>query len=128
MPRISGTFDVTLTPLDIEGPMMGRMRIDKQFHGPLAATSLGQMLSVSTPVKGSAAYVAIERVSGTLEGRTGSFVLHHTGVMTRGDGSLSLAVVPDSGTDALVGIAGTMNITVENKQHHYIFDCTVPAV
>lgn len=108
MPRISGTFDVTLTPLDIDGYPMGRMRIDKQFHGALAATSLGQMLSATASVKGSAAYVAIERVTGTLDGRAGSLVLHHTGVMNRGDGSLSIAVVPDSGTDALVGIAGSM--------------------
>lgn len=126
MPRISGTFDVTLTPLDIEGHLMGRMQIDKQFHGALTATSLGQMLSAATSVKGSAVYVAIERVSGTLEGRTGSFVLHHTGVMNRGDGTLSIAVVPDSGTDALAGIAGTMTITIENKQHRYSFDYTVP--
>ena len=97
MPRISGTFDVTLSPLDIEGEMMGRMRIHKHFHGPLTATSLGQMLSVSTAVKGSAGYVAIERVSGTLDGTSGTFVLHHTGVMQRGEGTLSIAVVPDSG-------------------------------
>lgn len=109
MSRISGTFDVTLTPLDIDGsPLMGRMQIDKHFHGPLTATSLGQMLRAATAVKGSAASVAIERVVGTLDGRTGSFVLHHTGVMNRGGGSLSTAVVPDSGTDALVGLAGTM--------------------
>jgi hypothetical protein len=127
MPIVSGAFDVTLTPLDIDGPLMGRMRIDKQFHGPLTATSLGQMLSAATAFKGSAAYVAIERVSGTLDGKTGSFVLHHTGVMNRGDGSLSIAVVPDSGTDALVGIAGTMAITLEDKQHRYSFDYTVPA-
>lgn len=128
MPSVHGMFDVTLTPLDIEGDLMGRMRIEKQFHGPLTATSLGQMLSAGTSVRGSAAYVAIERVSGTLEGRTGSFVLHHTGVMNRGDGTLSIAVVPDSGTDALAGIAGTMTITIENKQHRYSFDYTVPAV
>lgn len=126
MPRISGTFDVTLSPLDIEGEMMGRMRIDKHFHGPLTATSLGQMLSVSTAVKGSAGYVAIERVSGTLDGTSGTFVLHHTGVMQRGEGTLSIAVVPDSGTDALAGIVGTMTITIEAKQHHYSFDYTLP--
>ncbi len=127
MPRISGTFDVTLSPLDIEGEMMGRMRIHKHFHGPLTATSLGQMLSVSTAVKGSAGYVAIERVSGTLDGTSGTFVLHHTGVMQRGEGTLSIAVVPDSGTDALAGIVGTMTITIEAKQHHYSFDYTLPS-
>lgn len=106
---------------------MGRMRIDKQFHGPLTATSLGQMLSAGTPVKGSAPYVALERVSGTLDGKSGAFVLHHTGVMNRGDGTLSIAVVPDSGTGALAGIAGTMTITIEAKQHHYSFDYTLPS-
>jgi Protein of unknown function (DUF3224) len=128
MPRITGTFDVTLSPLDIEGEMMGRMRIDKQFHGPLHATGLGQMLSAGTAVKGSAAYVAIERVSGTLDDRAGTFVLHHTGVMHRGTGTLSIAVVPDSGTNALAGIGGTMTIAIDDTGHHYTFDYTLPAV
>ena len=126
MPRITGTFDVALSPLDIDGEMMGRMRIDKRFHGPLTATSLGQMLSAGTLVKGSAAYVALERVSGTLDGKSGTFVLHHTGVMNRGEGTLLIAVVPDSGTDSFAGIVGTMTITIENKRHGYSFDYTLP--
>ena len=127
MPHISGTFDVKLTPLDMEGELMGRMRLDKQFHGPLEATSLGQMVSVGTAVKGSAAYSAIERVTGTLEGRAGTFVLQHTGVMNRGNGSLTITVVPDSGTGALAGLTGTMTITIENKQHFYGFDYALPS-
>lgn len=126
MPSVNGTFEVELSPLEMEGEGMARMRLEKSFHGPLTATSLGQMLSAATLVKGSAAYVALERVSGVLDGRTGTFVLHHTGVMNRGQGALSIAVVPDSGTDGLTGIAGTMTITIENKQHHYTFDYALP--
>ena len=86
------------------------------------------MLSAGTAVKGSAAYVAIERVRGTLDGQAGTFVLQHTGIMNRGQGSLTITVVPDSGTDALVGLTGTMTITIENKQHFYSFDYVLPSV
>jgi hypothetical protein len=123
----SGTFDVTLTPLDIDGELMGRQLIDKRFHGALDAVSSGQMLSAGTATKGSAVYVAIERVRGHLDGRAGSFVLHHTGVMDHGAPSLSIAVAPDSGTEALEGLAGSMTIVVEGGRHQYVMTYDLPA-
>lgn len=126
MRTINGTFEVTLTPLEIEVELMGRMQIAKRFHGPLEGTSTGQMLSATTSTKGSAVYVAIERVHGTLDGRLGSFVLHHTGVMDRGAPSLTVCVCPDSGTDELTGLSGRMTITNEGGAHHYTFDYSLP--
>lgn len=125
---ITGTFEVTLTPLEIEGELMGRMRIEKQFHGALDGSSAGQMLSAGTATKGSAAYVAIERVTGSLEGRTGSFVLHHTGVMDRGAPTLVVSVCPDSGSGELQGLTGRMTITIDNRQHFYSFEYDLPAL
>lgn len=122
----AGTFDVTLIPLDIDGELMGRRLIDKRFHGALDAASSGQMLSAGTTTKGSAVYVAIERVRGLLDGRAGSFVLHHTGVMDRGAPSLSIAVAPDSGTEALEGLTGSMTIVVEGGVHHYTMTYDLP--
>lgn len=98
------------------------MSIDKKFTGDLEATSQGEMLSAGGAVKGSAGYVAIEQVTGTLHGREGSFILQHGATMNRGAPSLSITVVPDSGTAALTGIAGTMQIIIENKHHAYTFD------
>jgi hypothetical protein len=98
------------------------MSIDKQFHGDLEATSKGQMLSAVTAVKGSAGYVAIERVSGTLHGRSGTFVLQHSGTMTRGAPQQSVTVVPDSGTGQLVGLAGKMTINITDGKHSYEFE------
>lgn len=103
---------------------LGRMSIDKQFHGDLEATSKGQMLSVATNTKDSAGYVAIERVTGTLHGRKGSFALQHNGIMTRGAPQLTISVVPDSGTDQLVGIAGKMTIRIDEGKHFYDFEYT----
>lgn len=125
----NGTFEVKLTPQAAEegtDASLGRMRIDKQFHGDLEATSKGQMLTAGTAVKGSAGYVAIERVSGTLHGRTGSFTLQHTGTMAHGDYQLSVTVVPDSGTGQLTGIAGTMKIIIDNGKHSYEFEYSLP--
>ncbi len=102
------------------------MSIDKEYQGDLAGTGKGQMLTALTNVKGSAAYVAIERVTGTLRARRGSFVLVHRGVMTGGDQQLALTVVPDSGTDQLVGLAGRMQIRIEDGRHFYEFDYTLP--
>ena len=128
--RASGTFEVKLTPQAKEGddaaPSIGRMSIDKQFHGELEASSKGEMLSAMTDVQGSAGYVAIERVSGTLGGRTGSFVLQHSGTMTRGAPQLSVTVVPDSGTGQLVGLAGKMSIQIEGGKHLYELEYTLP--
>ena len=125
----SGTFDVKLSPLTTsdttEGSPLARMAIDKQLHGDLEATSKGEMLAAGTAVKGSAGYVAIERVTGTLHGRTGSFVLQHSATMTRNTPELSITVVPDSGTDELVGLAGKMRITITNGKHYYEFEYTL---
>ena len=124
----TGTFEVKLAPLAEdkgEGSTLGRMSIDKQFHGDLEATSKGEMLTAMTEVKGSAGYVAIERVSGTLQGRKGSFVLLHRGIMTGGGQELSLTVVPDSGSGELVGLAGKMEIKIVEGKHFYEFEYTL---
>lgn len=124
----SGTFDVKLVPLTgdmASDPGLGRMSIDKQFHGDLEASSKGQMLMVQAEVKGSAGYVAIEKVSGTLQGRKGSFVLQHSGIMTRGVGQLMVTVVPDSGTGELKGLAGKLTIDIRDGQHFYGFEYTL---
>lgn len=127
--RASGTFDVKLSPVaseDVkEGASLGRMSIDKQFHGDLEGTSKGEMLTAGTPVKDSAGYVAIERVNGKLQGRSGSFALQHSGTMTRGAPHLTITVVPDSGTGDLKGIAGTMMIRIQGGKHFYDFDYTI---
>jgi len=99
---------------------------EKQFHGDLEGTSKGQMLTATTDVKGSAGYVAIERVTGTLHGRSGSFVLQHSGTLTKGAAQQSITVVPDSGTGQLVGIAGKMTITIADGKHSYDFEYTLP--
>jgi hypothetical protein len=126
----SGTFEVKLNPQAPDGKfedaILGRMTIDKQFHGDLEATSKGQMLTAATDVKDSAGYVAIERVTGTLRGRSGSFVLLHTGTLTRGAPQLSVTVVPDSGTGQLVGLTGKMNIIIIAGKHSYDFEYTLP--
>jgi hypothetical protein len=123
-----GTFEVKGTPLEPgdKPDTIGRFVLEKQFHGDLEATSKAQMLTASTAVKGSAAYVAIEQVSGSLHGRSGSFVLQHSGTMTRGGSpQLSVTVVPDSGTDHLVGLAGKMTIIVADGKHSYDLEYTL---
>ncbi|MGH7720199.1 MAG: DUF3224 domain-containing protein [Gemmatimonadaceae bacterium] len=128
--RASGTFEVKLNPLaaydDAEGSMLGRMSIDKQFRGDLEGSSKGEMLTGGTSTKGSAAYVAVERVSGTLHGRGGTFILQHSGTMTRGAPRLVITVVPDSGTGELAGLAGTMAIDISAGKHSYHLDYTLP--
>lgn len=128
--HVSGPFEVKgspLTPYNQDDKALGRMSIDKQFHGDLEATSKGEMLSAGTEVKGSAGYVAIEKVSGSLNGRTGTFVLEHFATMTRGAPQLTIIVVPDSGTGQLVGLSGTMNIIIApGGKHSYEFDYTLP--
>jgi hypothetical protein len=127
--RATGTFDVKLAPLPADdyadGQVLGRLTIDKTLRGGIEATSRGQMLTAMSGVKGSAGYVAIERVTGTLDGRRGSFVLQHNGTMIRGDGRLTIAVVPDSGTDELTGLAGTMTIEVAAGAHSYVLEYTL---
>jgi len=126
-----GTFDVKLSPQkpdnkDAEAANLGRMSADKQYHGDLEGIGKGEMLAANTEVKGSAGYVAMERVTGTLQGRSGSFVLQHSGTMTRGKPELTITVVPDSGTGQLTGLAGKMNIIVTDGKHSYEFDYTLP--
>lgn len=127
MARASGTFDVKLAPAGNdstpEGPNLGRMTIDKVFVGDLDGVSKGEMITAAgVTVKGSAAYSAVERVTGTLGGKNGSFALQHTGIMDRGTPSLTITVVPDSATGELAGLTGRMDIIIEGKQHHYVFE------
>jgi hypothetical protein len=126
----SGSFEVKLTPQplapEIASARLGIMTIDKQFSGDLQASSLGEMLSAMGDVAGSAGYVAMERVTGSLHGRAGSFVLQHTGTMHRGAPQLSVSVVPDSGTGELAGLSGSMAIQIEQGRHSYTFDYSLP--
>lgn len=105
---------------------VGTLLLDKQFHGDLKATSKGIMLAAGTHVKNSAGYVALELVNGTLHGRRGTFVLQHSGLMNRGEGQLVIHVVPDSGTDELAGLSGSMAIIIEGGKHSYAFDYRFP--
>lgn len=127
--RATGPFDVKLTPQDDKfEPAIGRMTIDKQFHGELEATSKGQMISTMGTVKGSAGYTAIEVVTGTLAGRKGTFALQHFATMDRGTPMLQIIVVPDSGTGQLAGLTGKMNIIIApDGKHSYDFDYALPA-
>src|SRR5882762_7138886 len=127
MTHAIGTFEVKLTPetTDDKDTTLGRMAIDKQFHGDIEGTSKGEMLTGMTSVKGSAGYVAIEKVSGTLQGKRGTFILQHTGTMNRGAAQLSITVVPDSGTDELVGVSGTLTIKVVDGKHFYDFEYAI---
>jgi len=125
--RATGKFDVKITPqasdLAPEGPNLGRMSIEKQYHGDLDAAAKGEMITAAgIAVKESAAYSAVERVSGSLHGKKGTFALQHTGIMTRGTPSLNITVVPDSGTGELVGLTGKMDIIIEGKEHSYVLD------
>ncbi len=125
--KISGSFDVKLNPIDgyakgEHGVQLNRMSLDKVYHGKLDATSKGEMLSAMTPTKGSAGYVAIEQVTGSLSGKTGSFVLQHFGTMERGAERLILEVVPDSGTGELQGLSGIMTINIKDGKHEYVFE------
>lgn len=125
--KISGKFDVKLNPLDTyaqgaNGLNLGRMSIDKTFYGDLDAKSQGEMLTAMTAIQGSAGYVAVEQVSGTLSGKKGSFVLQHFGTMDRGKDRLILEVVADSASGELVGLSGSMRINIEGGQHFYEFE------
>ena len=128
--KVRGTFEVKLIPLlpqdASDGEPLSRMSITKQFHGDLEATSKGEMLAAGTKVKGSAGYVAIERVSGALGGRIGTFVLQHNGIMNRGEPQLMITVVPDSGTEQLEGLTGRMVIEVVAAKHTYELEYTLP--
>lgn len=130
--KVSGNFDVKLGPLQSYAKgenniRLGRMSIDKAFHGGLEATSKGEMLSAMTPVQGSAGYVAIEQVTGALSGKQGSFVLQHYGIMHDGENQLILEVVPASGTGELAGLTGEMTIIIEDGEHYYEFEYGLPS-
>lgn len=128
--HISGEFDVKMEALEVHAdtpPNLGRRSLDKKYRGDLKATARGEMMSAFGGVEGSAGYVAIEFVSGTLQGKRGNFVLQHTGTMNRGAAQLSITVVPDSGTDELLGLAGSMTIKIEGGKHFYTFDYTLDA-
>ncbi|MGD0737182.1 MAG: DUF3224 domain-containing protein [Terracidiphilus sp.] len=125
-----GTFDVKMTPLPADdattGTSIGRYALDKQFHGDIEGASKGEMLSAGDPSKGSAGYVAIEHITGTLHGHTGSFALQHNGSMNQGTFLLEVTVVPGTGTGELTGISGTMKIIISAGKHSYTFDYTLP--
>lgn len=126
---VRGEFEVKMSPQTDEGvsdAAIGRLGIDKQFRGSLEAASKGQMLGFRSSVKGSAGYVAMERVVGVLEGKHGSFVLQHNGTMQRGESHLNIVVVPDSGTEELTGIRGTMKIEIVEGKHFYVFEYALP--
>jgi hypothetical protein len=126
-----GTFDVKTTPLPADetlmGTLIGRYSLVKQYHGDLDAASKGEMLAAGEPSSGNAGYVAIEQVTGSLNGHTGSFALQHIGTMEGGGYKLSVVVVPGSGTGQLTGIAGTLAIIINSGKHSYVFDYTLPA-
>ena len=131
MMRAAGTFEVKLAQQSLADsqadPLLGRLAIDKQFSGDLQGTSTGEMLSARTAVDNSAGYVAIERVTGTLHGRAGSFVLQHSGTMHAGAQQLSITVVPASGSNQLAGIEGVFKLRIEGGVHHYTLEYTLPA-
>ena len=128
--KASGTFEVQLIPQPLADPKadptLARMMIDKIFAGDLQGTGRGEMLTAGSPEKGSAGYVAIERVSGTLQGRSGSFVLQHSGAMNRGALQLAITVVPDSGTEGLTGLTGALDIKIVDGKHSYTLDYALP--
>ncbi len=126
MKKVNGKFSVEMKPerTSFEGVneiQIGRMALNKTYFGALEAQSLGEMVTAVTTVQGSAGYVAIEQVIGTLDGKTGSFVLQHSGIMNQGDAQLTLVVVPDSGFCELKNISGSMDIRIVDGQHYYDF-------
>ena len=129
--RATGSFTVSIKPQHkpqvAPGVSLGRMSLDKQFVGDLVASGKGEMLTAMTETAGSAGYVAIERVSGVLQGLRGSFVLQHSGTMVHGVQRLSMTVVPDSGADALAGIDGSFTVNIVDSKHYYEFDYSLPA-
>jgi hypothetical protein len=124
--RASGTFEVKMNPQPADPAWLGRFSFDKQFHGGLEGTSQGVMLAAGTPAAGSGGYVAMEQVTGALNGRSGTFVLQHNGTMSPGSMTLSVTVVPGSGTGELAGLAGTFAIIIADGKHSYDFDYTLP--
>ncbi len=127
MSKATGTFEVKIKPLGTaaDDAALGRMSVNKEFQGDLQGTSKGEMLTAGTSIKESAAYVAVEKVTGTLKGHSGSFELVHRGLMTRGTPQLEIMVVPDSGTEQLTGLSGRLDIKIEGGKHYYEFQYTL---
>ncbi|MGK5078100.1 DUF3224 domain-containing protein [Janthinobacterium sp. HLX7-2] len=132
MAHITGQFDVAISPETLSDTAaqsgLGRLSLNKRYHGALDASAQGEMLSVRASVAGSAGYVALERVDGTLDGRRGSFYLQHSGSMTRGTPTLSVTVVPDTGTGQLLGLSGSLAIRIEGGKHYYDFSYDISEV
>src|SRR5579862_3293590 len=131
MPPIAkGTFTVDMKPMaepiSVDGVALGRMSLNKRFEGDLSGSTAGEMLTALTPTSGSAGYVAIERFTGTLAGRSGAFVFQHSGIMNQGAQQLSITVVPGSGTDQLQGISGVFKIDIVEGKHFYEFEYSLP--
>ena len=125
--QVTGPFEVKMSPQSAGDAIVGRFTLDKKYHGALDATASGEMLAAMTAVKGSAGYTAIEKVTGSLAGRTGTFYLQHSGTMTRGEGKLLITVIPDSGTGELSGLTGTMDIKIAaDGSHAYVFEYLLP--
>lgn len=126
--HVEGEFTVAMAPQQDQNSHahLGRMTLNKTYTGPLTATGVGQMLTGMTAVKGSAAYVAMERIEGTLDGRSGSFIIQHAGTMSGASQELTIKIVPDSGTEELLGISGAMTIKIEGGKHFYLFDYHLP--
>jgi hypothetical protein len=132
MAVVQGEFDVTMSPehmsVGASGFGLHRMVRDKRYHGALEASGNGEMLSFMGAAQGSAGYVAMERVEGTLDGLSGGFTLQHSGIMDRGQPSLSVLVVPDSGSGALTGLSGKLDIRNEGGKHFYTLDYVIAAL
>jgi Protein of unknown function (DUF3224) len=125
--RASGSFEVKMAPLPTDAPTLGRMSLDKTYHGDLEAVSKGEFLSAGTPGSGSAGYVAMERVNGKLDGKSGTFALQHSGSMNRGAVHYSVTVVPGTGTEELAGLEGKLSITIVDGKHFYDLEYTLEA-
>ncbi len=129
MPVARGRFEVQIAPAPgstaDDGTPAGRLRVDKRFFGDLDASSRGEMLTALTPVEGSAGYVLVERVEGSLAKRAGSFLLQHYGVLDRGTPRQTIEVIPDSGTDGLTGLRGRMTIQIDGGNHSYELEYTL---
>jgi hypothetical protein len=132
MAVVKGEFDVTMSPermsVGASGFGLGRMVLDKRYHGALEASGNGEMLTFIGAAQGSAGYVAMERVEGTLDGLSGGFTLQHNGIMDRGQPSLAVLVVPDSGSGDLTGLSGKLDIRNEDGKHYYTFDYVIAAI
>ena len=121
----TGEFEIQMSPQTEDEINVGRMLINKTYRGDLDGSGQGQMLSKRTATEGSAGYVAIEEFNGNIQGKKGSFTLQHTGIMNRGEPSLKVIIIPDSGTEELEGISGTMQINVAEGKHLYEFEYTI---